>query len=285
MDYLALRHLQRRARTHLAAGEPQLAIFAFEHVGQHIELSGAYEKDELEALFSWVETVTPGVLAEGVALDVGANVGNHAVRFSRKFKQVTAFEPVAETFSLLSHNARMVKNLRCHQVAISDADGSTQLRVDAANRGASRIDSSGGSELETVVMRRLDSFAEECRNVRLIKIDVEGHEAAVIDGAREIIARDRPLIVLEAGLGGAAGGTSCPLRSLREAGYEAFFAVVRRPDPNRHSNPKIRLLRDLFHKAFVGTFVDIIPVDAGHKGFYHMVVAAPQWFCQSGRPS
>lgn len=285
MDYLAMRHLQRRARAHLAAGEPQLGIFAFEHVGQHIELSGAYEKDELEAFFSWAEAVRPGVFAGGSALDVGANVGNHAVRFSRKFREVTAFEPMAETYGLLAYNARLAGNLRCHRVAISDADGAAQLRVVEANRGASRIEPSGGSGLETVVMRRLDSFAGECRDVRLIKIDVEGHEAAVIEGAKAIIARDRPLIVLEGALEGPEGALPRPLGTLRQLGYRSFFAIVRRPNPNRHSHPKVRLMADLLHQAFLGVSVDIVPVGEARKGFYHMLVAAPDWFLQGGGPA
>lgn len=278
MDYLALRQLHRRARVHLASGEPQLGIFAFEHVGHDIELKGGYEKDELEALFAWVDAVRPGFFAEGSAIDVGANVGNHAVRFARRFKEVTAFEPVAETFSLLAHNARLARNLRCHRVAISDAEGTAQLRVDSANRGASRIVTPGGSGLETVVMRRLDSFADECRDVRLIKIDVEGHEAGVIEGARAIIARDRPLVALEASVGEAGNRTPPSVRMLQEMGYEAFFVIVRRPDSNRYASPKLRALLDLLHQAILGVSVDIIPLSQSRNGFFHLLVAVPDRF-------
>jgi hypothetical protein len=92
---------------------------------------------------------------------------------------------------------------------------------------------------EEVVLETLDRIAESegLGRVDLLKIDAEGAEAAVLDGAREILATFRPLVlieILEAALGAQGAGRADLIGRLRAAGYGFWvFGKDGRPEPVR----------------------------------------------------
>ena len=169
------------------------------------------------------------VRRDGVALDVGACSGVYAYHLSRMVRQVYAFEPVPE-------NAERIRRLRLGNVvvetaALSSRDGKATLRIP---RVPSRGEDKGMASLEPravaderlsrtidVPLRRLDSY--ELRNICFIKIDVEGHEEDVIEGARETIARDRPCLLIEIEERHNPGGFSRIERRLSALDYEGFY--------------------------------------------------------------
>jgi hypothetical protein len=81
-----------------------------------------------------------------------------------------------------------------------------------------------GFDHVTVPVRRLDSF--EFDRVRLIKIDVEGHELAVLRGGEALLERDHPVLVVE--LDSRNSPVGPPFGLLGEKGYEAFVLLDRR---------------------------------------------------------
>ena len=104
----------------------------------------------------------------------------------------------------------------------------------------------GGVTDVDVVMRPLDSY--DFRDVGLIKIDVEGHEEAVLAGARATIAASRPILIVEIEERHNPGSTRRIPLTLAEIGYSAYFYEngVQRPvaefDPRRHQDPaRLRL--------------------------------------------
>ena len=137
-----------------------------------------------------------------VALDVGANKGAYAQSLLRLAPAVHAFEANPALIPWLSRlrNPR----LTIHPLALGERDGEAVFRVPLGRRG--RPLKQGGTlastartrrgcvEMRTQV-RRLDSL--DLGDVGFIKIDVEGFEAQVIDGARETIARCRPVMQVE----------------------------------------------------------------------------------------
>jgi FkbM family methyltransferase len=152
--------------------------------------------------------VRPG----SVVIDVGANLGECTVPFARKVGRggrVLAIEPApraaAALESTLAANALYQAELvRC---AIGDHDGVaefvvpvvTSARIDS---GTARIGSAGaGYEALRVPLRSLDSLAaaHDLAAIDLIKIDTEGHEPRVLDGAADILRQRRPVLVIETG--------------------------------------------------------------------------------------
>ncbi len=128
-----------------------------------------------------------------VSLDIGANKGVYAWLLRDCSRSVHAFEPNPKMFRFLRRIAG--DSVHVSQVALSNRSGSATLRVPRhrrggfSNQGASLsdvkvADDFMGIEIEA---KRVDDLGVE--NVGFIKIDVEGFEQAVLEGARETIAR------------------------------------------------------------------------------------------------
>jgi FkbM family methyltransferase len=161
----------------------------------------------------YVHPAVLGFLQPGaVVIDVGANLGEWTVPFARRIGsagRVLAIEPAprsaAALESTLAANAlRQAEIVRC---AVGDHDGVAQLAVPVVisartDTGTARIGPACvGQNALQVPLRSLDSLAAELGLARLdlIKIDVEGHERHVLDGAAAILDRHRPVLVIETG--------------------------------------------------------------------------------------
>jgi FkbM family methyltransferase len=130
---------------------------------------------------------------EGVIVDVGAMIGNHALYFATFLPNVVvhAFEPLSANLTLLRTNVAGL-DVTVHPLALSDHDGTARLSVpDKNNRGHALL----GDDGEVVQVRPLDAYAFQ--DVSLIKVDVEGHEAQVLAGAWETIVRCQPWLLVE----------------------------------------------------------------------------------------
>lgn len=136
-----------------------------------------------------------------VSIDAGANRGIWTEMLRRHSRAVLAFEPNPKLFRELSR--RLGPGATALPCALSDATGTAELRVPRRRRGYSNQgatlahDSLGACPYGAlcVATRRLDEI--EAGDVGLIKIDVEGHEQAVLRGAAALIARCRPVLVIE----------------------------------------------------------------------------------------
>lgn len=123
------------------------------------------------------------------AIDVGAHIGLWSFNLACRFEMVHAFEPVAE------HRGCFAKNVTADEVVLHDcALGAAEAACDMQVTDGSSGDSKVAPGL-SVAMRTLDSFG--IRNVDFIKVDTEGYEAAVIQGARETILQWKPTIIVE----------------------------------------------------------------------------------------
>jgi FkbM family methyltransferase len=140
--------------------------------------------------------------------DVGANVGFITVIAARLVGEkgkVCAFEPVPMLADQAMHNADLNKfrQVSIHRVALSDQDGEAVFQMSEnltmgklANRESHEPDAA--SEL-VVRKHKIDTLVatDGLPDPDLIKIDVEGAEAAVLDGAAEVLKRARPALLIE----------------------------------------------------------------------------------------
>lgn len=137
-------------------------------------------------------------IAEGAFCDVGANIGNHSVFFSRILcRDVYSFEPVLESYELLSENLKLngvASNVQAFNVAVGATESRGVMQVHESNLGASRLVEEEGGGVEISL---LDSILPPQSNIALIKIDVEGYECEVLRGATETIKRCKPVLVIE----------------------------------------------------------------------------------------
>ena len=151
------------------------------------------------------------VLAPGqVFVDVGANHGLYSLFASRKLGSsgtVLAVEPSARELARLREHAALngAANIRVAPVALGAAPGRATLMVaDGRHAGHNTFGlfGHGGTRCELVAdvpVERLDDLLarEGLERVDVLKLDVEGAEAAVLDGAGRTLAQSRPLLLIE----------------------------------------------------------------------------------------
>jgi len=95
-----------------------IAGLSFDAIHHHINVYGSYEKLELDVISEFLDK---NLTRFDIALDVGANIGNHTVRFlAPKFEKVYCYEPNDVVFDLLSINTKSLSNVICFNFGLSD---------------------------------------------------------------------------------------------------------------------------------------------------------------------
>lgn len=137
-------------------------------------------------------------------LDIGANVGHYTSRLSAlvgKTGRVIAFEPVPDTFEILAANVLRLPlcNVTLVNAAASSATAVLDFEVPKFEMGLDNFYmahvAASGSDLQ-VLSLAVDSLKLP-RPVSLAKIDVEGHEMAVLEGMKQLLDRDHPVLIVE----------------------------------------------------------------------------------------
>ena len=166
--------------------------------------------------FSSVAWVTGGEVDDGFEVllrmlgeqgtaffDVGAHFGFYCSFLGDRHMPVVAFEPDARTLPALRRNLEPIPHSKCIAAAVSDRCGVIQFASDVSSP-QSRILSEGEEALNksvtTVPVTTIDQVWQDLLRPRVgvMKIDTEGHEELVIQGARSMIAACRPLLLVEA---------------------------------------------------------------------------------------
>jgi FkbM family methyltransferase len=140
--------------------------------------------------------------ADGFILDVGGHTGESALAFHRSFPLATihSFEPISFIFEVLRRNCLPHSTIHCHRVAVGDTIGELRIALsgadvrDTMNSLNSVATSSTPPELVHVVkIMRLDDFclSQGILKVAVLKIDVEGFECRVLEGARTMLREGR----------------------------------------------------------------------------------------------
>jgi len=180
-------------------GEPFALHPPGDYVSDVIRLSGEwYEQPVLEAIRERLESGPAGVL-----VDVGAMIGTHSCYLAglARHTEIRAFEPSPANLPLLLANAARWPTVHVHPLALSDREHLVRLQLDPENRGHTRVAErpDPGADWIEAPATTLDAFRLE--EVRLVKIDVEGHENEVLWGAERTIRRWHPMLVLESWAG------------------------------------------------------------------------------------
>lgn len=170
-------------------------------------LDGCYESDELLAL----EDVA---MKHGCDcfIDVGANIGNYSLHFSanRTFVQLWAFEPDPRNFGQLSANLWLndaSARVWASKLALSSKTGRATFFVNkpVREKGGPQFNTGTSSLVResphhcpiTVETATLDSLLNLCNRRILVKIDVEGAEQQVLEGAVDLLRNNLCVLMIE----------------------------------------------------------------------------------------
>lgn len=141
------------------------------------------------------------------AIDIGSNNACNAIHYAKKFEWVECFEPTQLAQELWKNTIRDngVENVTLHTEALGEYAGTTEILLHEKNGGHNHLahfDKNPRANQErstratqTVTVNRLDDY--EFDRVDFIKIDVEGYEKFVLQGATQTINNNRPLLQLE----------------------------------------------------------------------------------------
>ncbi len=155
-----------------------------------------------------------------MALDVGAYVGAVTLLLAQRFDKVVAFEAIPETFEALKANAGRLPNVTLQPLAVSDRPMELYFehlpRFGQLSHGLRQEDAHSATTIGPIQAVSLDSFGFD--KVSFIKIDVEGLEPEVIEGAKDMILRCRPTILIEQGNPGESHPRDRASEQLEEMG-------------------------------------------------------------------
>lgn len=176
-------------------------------------------------------------------IDVGANVGQSAYEFHVRWPEaeIYCFEPVEESFAQLTENVG--SHAHCIQRACGAEKGTRTIHVTPEDSGQSSLHHDRGRE-ETAEQITLDRFANErdLSVIDLLKIDIEGHELRVLEGAKRLLKEGAVRsMVVEVGFSGDLHVPFEEIASvLRPWGFRLASFHDQRTDPEtgklRHAN-------------------------------------------------
>jgi FkbM family methyltransferase len=195
--------------------------------------------DHLQLLLAYLGTFEPIAVDEmrrhlksgGTLLDVGANIGFYTIEGAQAVGpsgKVISIEAVPHHAQSVRDSAALndMKNVEVVSVAAADADGEATITLPTqANHGMYTLGKVAGTESYCVPMRKIDDLVGATR-IDFVKMDIEGSEYRALLGARRMLERDRPPILIELNENAlqACGASSYELKQLLSGlGYSGML--------------------------------------------------------------
>lgn len=142
-----------------------------------------------------LELITNAVQQNFFFIDIGANIGIHTLiaANANRYTPVYSFEPVRSNWLNFQRNISLNKfdNIKSHKIALGSREGTAEINIyPGSNKGrhSMKISFGKGKLKEIVSIQTLDYFIDNFRtNDIILKIDVEGYEMEVLQGAKQVL--------------------------------------------------------------------------------------------------
>ncbi|MBE9525081.1 MAG: FkbM family methyltransferase [Chloroflexi bacterium] len=191
-------------------------------LGEVIDLGVYLNRYEPDVTAAIEKLCRPGF----TVLDIGANIGAHALRLSMiigEFGKVYAFEPTNYAYQKLVYNISLnqFKNIIPIQIVLSDKN---LLRQSIHFRSSWPTKGNPVEQESIVDFTKLDDWCkrENLEHVDLIKLDVDGNEYSIIKGAESLLTSQHPLILMEVWGPNFSNELKNPFILLKQLGYRFF---------------------------------------------------------------
>jgi FkbM family methyltransferase len=176
-------------------------------------------------------------------LDIGANIGSNTIEYATWANEVHSFEPTPALYSQLVKNISLNEDnpdtnrwhkdqsmkrkakINTHQVAVGDKAGVVHMKTYDINAGKNYVTANKTENTISVDVITIDSM--NFTDVDIMKIDVEGYELFVLNGADQTIKKYRPVIQTEISPS-YLQRNGCTVQQLAEWFYERNYKAVDR---------------------------------------------------------
>ena len=188
LKYFVRVNYNRSRRPFKKVHKSEFAIFFNDSLSNEIITDGVYEKDE-------ISLAVKNIKKNGIILDIGANIGNHSIFFSKYCKEVYAFEAHPKTFKILNFNCSNYNKIKLFNLGVSDRKGYLFFKKNTK-------DIIGGRSLKKKgiiksKINKLDNILKIKNKISLIKIDIEGGEYRALIGMEKLIKKNSSIIFIE----------------------------------------------------------------------------------------
>lgn len=229
-----------------------LNAFEGDSITTEIQRKGEYDSNTLDSLRDILGNIQPQT-----SLDVGANIGNHALVIAQYSKNLLAFEPVEFIYDVLQSNIDQnhLKSVIALNLGLSNEELNRDIFIPQnGNLGCSSLEAVNGEgtllQIKTIIG---DSYLQEHhanKQIDFIKMDVEGHEAAALMGLESTIQRHQPLLLIE-------WKSKKTIASFKEgilfnrlfAGY-CFYSLSYTDNKKVHANNMVGFCKRILYKLF-----------------------------------
>lgn len=212
-----------------------------QYVGASIGKYGEFSQAEME-LFQQI-------LAEGnYVVEVGANIGSHTLGISKCVGvsgKVFAYEPQRIIFQMLCANMAINSrtNVHCYEQAVSNVKGILSLPdIDYSQQenfgGMAVSDNTEGNSVEVVV---LDEVLKDIPRLDFMKVDAEGMEHEVINGAKKLISQYKPVLYVE---NDRKEKSQALIELIQSMQYRLYWHFPKLYNPNNYANDKDNIFGD-----------------------------------------
>jgi FkbM family methyltransferase len=247
----------------------KVCVLSNDLIGRSFAVVGAYEEAGVAAV-EWL--CDQGRIQDSrncTFVDVGANIGTYSLALSARFETVLAFEPHPVVNKVLSLNKVIngFDNLNVQPYGLSNVDSEAKLYEPAKNVGGSSLEHQGSGSNYTVKIKHASTAINQLKSskVSFIKMDVEGHELMVMQGLKELLSEDQPVVAFEAN---DLDRNEQLLKFMKSVGYDEFLALDTKPSIK---NPILRVLL----LTIIGAKYQLKPIEHLNTHKYSLVFAIP----------
>jgi len=248
---------------HIAIADSKYGRFTFfrndDPIGACLHYYGEWAQQEMDLFDLFLKDYSN-------VIDVGANIGTHSVYFSKKCTKgtVIAIEPQLYISQFL--NTNLMINGCFNVIPMRAACGSEEKEVrilnidpfhgEKVNYGEFKLKDHVFRGLHTSCIT-LDSLLKHGIPFHLIKLDVEGLEVDVLNGAEKLIDKYKPMLYIEFN---NKEGNDELLEKVQAMGYAAYWHIYTKHNPNNHNQQK----QDIWEEP--GSVIDKKNMDKRYEG-------------------
>lgn len=247
----------------------RILAFKGDEITRQIQKHGEYDKDALDSIRDALSLIKPTT-----SLDIGANIGNHALVIAGLSERLYAFEPVGLVHAVLQQNLdhNGARNATAVNIGLSNEAATQTIFVPREhNVGCSSLDERGmDAEPQEIRLVEGDAYVADngIQNIDFIKIDIEGHEGEAIQGIRATILKNQPLILMEWDQRTAERFAELGLFENLFAGY-AVFSISRSDSKKIHPKTFVGRLRRMWFRLFnKGWCLSGFNPNSGYRNIY-----------------